>query len=286
MKNDFNKKYKNFNHFLLFLFFLMISKVLSTKAQTKSKNSENCGSLCLECVENDVSQCNVCRTGVFRYNNGCCNKCPDGTYTDEEWQVCRDCDSDCPICWGPLSDMCGSKKGVRTQVVLLEHEIKSYFAHKKLNQNEIIEWMFKLNVILKKLTPDHVETPSYINGTDLLSLQDVYNSDKIELDLPIGSFSKNGGVFIPIPSYLTSNFNLINSHWIYVKGMWEGAGWHSEWFPKLPSFIKYQGKKNKIYYENMGYWIFDPIKGIGINSYIITLITHIFRLDMDKNHKD
>jgi len=273
MKNRFNQIFtntksipRNFSLFHICLYFLIISSVASIKMgiQTKSNNSSNCGPLCLDCDEEDASQCNVCRTGIYRYNNQCYNKCPESTFTDEEWQVCRDCDPDCPICWGPLSDNCGSKKGVRTQVVLIENEIKNYFAHKKLNQDEIIDWMFKLNVIMKKLTPDNQSTT---NSLDMLSLQEVYNSDKVELDLPIGTFSKNGGVFIPIPSYLTSNFNLINSHWIFVKGMWEGGRWHLEWFPKLPSFIKYNGERNKIYYENMGYWIFDPIKGNYDNLY-------------------
>jgi hypothetical protein len=110
---------------------LILLSVLSSNTENKSKtnlksSSSYCGPLCLECIDRDPNQCIVCRTGIFKYRNRCFNKCPDGTYTDEEWLQCRDCDFDCPICLGALSDQCGNIIGTRTQVVLLEEEIKHY----------------------------------------------------------------------------------------------------------------------------------------------------------------
>ena len=144
---------------------------------------------------------------------------------------------------------------------MLENEIKKYFNNKPFDDGEINQWMIKLEIIFKKL-----------GGLDFisnrLSSDDVYSSKKIEMDLPIGSFSLNGGVFIPVPSYLNEKMELVNSHWIYVKGMWDGHNWVDEWFPKVPSFVKLKGEKSKIYYENGGYWIYDSIKGI----YLLNLI--------------
>jgi hypothetical protein len=101
----------------------------------------------------------------------------------------------------------------------------------------------------------------------VLSQDDVYGSNKIMIDLPIGSFSKNNGVFIPIPSYIDEKMELVASHWVYVKGMWNGRTWSDNWFPSVPSFIKTNGKRNKIYYENGGYWIYNSNNNGKINLF-------------------
>ena len=79
---------------------------------------------------------------------------------------------------------------------------------------------------------------------ETISSEDVYHSNKIEVDLPIGAFSRNNGVFIPIPSYLNEKMELISSHWIFIEGNWDGHIWVDHWFPKLPSFIKFNGERN------------------------------------------
>jgi hypothetical protein len=116
----------------------------------------------------------------------------------------------------------------------------------------------------------NVDTGDKFSQRDIMSPDDVYGSDKISIDLPIGSFSRNNGVFIPIPSYLNEKMNMVNSHWIFVKGMWNGRNWSETWFPNIPSFIKQKGVRNKIYYENSGYWIFNSVNNRNhINSRMV-----------------
>jgi hypothetical protein len=248
----------------------------------------------MEC--SDLGECLTCKGGVYQYNKICYTNCPEGTWADLDWQVCRSCDPDCPVCWGPSSNMCGTVIGVQTRVVLLENEIKNYFTAKPLNSKEVYKWMKILNIVLQKIQENKKEYNIDIKGgvkdfknsnikNDLLkksseefngnlniyenfsldgnpdaysiSPEEIYHSDKVELDLPMGTFSRNDGVFIPIPAFLTKNMELVDSHWIYVKGNWDGRNWIKEWFPKLPSFIKMKGEKNKIYFENGGYWIYQ-----------------------------
>lgn len=68
-------------------------------------------------------------------------------------------------------------------------------------------------------------------------------------------------MFIPVPSYFNKNGDLIHSHWVFKKGMWDGQTWNDQWYPRLPSFILNRGEKNKIYYENGGYWIYENSRG-------------------------
>lgn len=243
---------------------------LNSRSRSNSMSSKNCSPLCLECEKSDPSICLVCNDGVFQYNDQCYNQCPPGTYKDIEWQTCRACDATCPICWGPMSDMCGSVPGVKTNVVLLENEIRNYFSSKPYNNEEIMLWIQNLNLILKKIH----KRANLLNFTEkfsddleesVISPEDVYNSHQIEVELPIGAFSRNSNVFIPVPSYLTKQMELINSHWICVKSMWDGHTWATDWFPKLPTFVKYLGQKNKIYYENGGFWVYEPNKGKTLN---------------------
>jgi hypothetical protein len=180
--------------------------------------------------------------------------CPEGTYTDNEWQVCRKCDIACPVCWGPFSDMCGTTVGIKTTAVLLENEIRIYFQHEMFSSQNISKWLSGLAVILH-----NVKGEDKFNKMDILSPDDVYGTDKMLVDLPIGSFSGNNGVFIPIPSYLNENMEMVNSHWVNVGGMWNGRSWSDNWFPNVPSYIKNKGIKDKIYYENGGYWIYNSL---------------------------
>lgn len=261
---------------LQILFICFLSSISSSKLKSNSKLKLSiCGPLCLECSEFDSSKCNVCKTGIYQYNNLCYNKCPDGSWADTEWQVCRPCDADCPICWGPRSDMCGSIFGVQTTVVLLENEVKNFFQSKPFDSKEVINWMNKLNVVLKKVKSNNI--PMVENDLldfqneqinfETISPEDVYSSDKIEVELPIGSFSRNDGVFIPVPSYLDKEVEMITSHWIFIKGSWDGRNWNESWIPKLPTLIKLNSEKNKIYFENGGYWIYDKSRGMQIKLY-------------------
>jgi hypothetical protein len=250
--------------FLIFLSYLNGNKMKSKTSLTIS--STKCNPLCLECSDGDFSICKVCKTGVYQYNNQCFNKCPEGTYADLEWQVCRECDSACPICWGPMSDMCGTFTGIKSFVVLLENEIKVHLQKNGRNYStrEIEKNLLDLKILLTKLSKDKKIDIDKLQSMkifkdDTLSPEDVYSSNKIELELPLGAFSKNDGVFLPIPSYLSKEMELIYSHWIFVKGMWNGHTWLDNWFPKLPTFIKLFGDKNKLYYENGGYWIHDRV---------------------------
>lgn len=328
---------------------------LTFKSKMRSKShlfpstTENCGILCLECSQNDLQSCITCQPGIFEYKNKCYNNCPENTFADEEWQICRECDSTCPVCWGPSSDMCGTHKGTKTKAVLLEDEIKQFFLKKKFenyekiklkqkeefenenylennnnnnnghnlsnylnktirdfkdkqnqkrNNNEFYQgnlkeeserslfynnaWLNKINVILKDVDKENIYPINHRNkiqfntNTDrnnnnnnrneidsaTISMEDVYGSNKILAELPVGSFTRKDGIFIPIPSYLDENMEIIESHWIFVKGAWLGNKWMKDWVPVLPSFISHFGEKNKMYYENGGYWIFDNNKGI------------------------
>lgn len=271
---------------------------------TNNSNSINqqfltsmCDPLCFECETTDKTfniNCKVCKVGVYLYKSKCYESCPIGTYPDDEWQVCRTCDELCPVCWGPLSSMCGSKKGVTSRVVLIENEIKAAFPLKEFSKDYFNQWLKNIKIILSNAKKEFIfgfkedisrftqnelvsnssnsnnnELNGLINGHNDatagisnidLSPSEVYGNSKIKLDLPFGSFSKDNGVFIPIPSYLSSSINYVRNHWIYIKGQWNGYMWLSSWNPVLPTFLIESGDKTKIYYENEGYWLFDYSK--------------------------
>jgi len=305
--------------------------------------TENCGTLCLECVQSDLQSCITCQPGIFEYKSKCYTICPENTYADEEWQICSQCSASCPVCWGPSSEMCGTRKGSKTTAVLLEDDIKLFLLKKKLenydrinrqrnqeegegsgfdnkhyinvnvnraisnyryntnennnnnnninsnnypnggnignddNQNTNIAQLTKINVILKDVARENLYPQSHKNKIEFndsrkeidsttISMADVYGSNKVLEDLPIGAFSRKDGVFIPIPSYLDENMEIVESHWVYVRGAWLGNKWMLDWVPVVPSFIKQYGETNKMYFENGGYWFFDSTKGIFIIS--------------------
>ena len=108
-------------------------------------------------------------------------------------------------------------------------------------------WLNNLNIILKNVNPFNISPRNHKTKIDFtkeeeiestISINDVYGSKKIHSELPIGSFSRKNGIFIPIPSYLDENMDIVESHWIFVKGNWVGDKWVQNWVPKLPSFIK------------------------------------------------
>jgi len=349
MKNLSNQKYNLPIFLVIYICYLIsdhssthlrsntaVSTRLAAKNDLYPSTNENCDALCLECSVNDLQSCITCKPGVFELNNKCYNNCPENTYADEEWQICLKCDPTCPICWGPSSEMCGNRKGVKTSAVLLENEIKLFFAKKKeesrnqisqrfryfefenvligkpfdlyekasdspslendLNNDridsetnkEIVDninfntsWLNTINVILKDVDIGNLYPQSHKNlikynnnipnGVDsaTISMEDVYGSKKIMSDLPVGSFSRKNGVFIPIPSYLDENMEIVDSHWIFVHGAWLGNKWINDWVPVLPSYIKQKGEKNKMYFENGGYWIYDNIKGETSNKFFL-----------------
>ena len=148
--------------------------------------------------------------------------------------------------------MCGVDKGVRTRVVTLEQEVRDFFVSYTFTAKEIELWISDLKIILindDKLMNDLI--------FDNFSTNEIYTTKYSNVELPLGAFSKGNGVFVPVPSYLDSKEILVNSHWVYKKGMWDGQMWVSQHFPRLPLFIKEKGDRNKIYYENNGFWVWS-----------------------------
>ena len=82
-----------------------------------------------------------------------------------------------------------------------------------------------MKVILKE-DPNLANDVSNLDVT--LSPSDIYNTDKINIPLPQGSFSRIDGVFIPIPTYFNRNGDLIHSHWVFKKGQWDGQSWNDQ----------------------------------------------------------
>ncbi len=235
-----------------------LSKSLS-KSQTKLKmTTKFCNPLCRECAENDNNYCTICQPGIILYQFNCWSKCPDGTYFDSQSNDCLPCSSECPVCWGPNNNMCGNIPGTFTKIVSLGNEIKKFLTNYTFTQRDIEQWIESLKIILsynrdEKLISD-------INDIKF-SDKEVYAENDEFIELPIGCYSKSDGVFIPVPAYVNSNKHLVNSHWVYKKGMWDGKRWVSQHFPALPKFIKERGESNKIYYENNGVWMYDQNKG-------------------------
>lgn len=99
----------------------------------------------------------------------------------------------------------------------------------------------------------------------LLTQNEIYSSKSFNIDLPFGSFSKFDGVFIPIPSYIYKNI-IVETHWIFVKGQYSNNNWNISWNPVIPDFLKKSGNKDKIYYENQGFWVYTKESWIWIKD--------------------
>lgn len=216
-----------------------------------------CNPLCSQCSTNDLNFCTICQTNTVFYNYSCYENCPEGTFLNES-NSCQTCHDDCPLCWGAGPDMCGTEKGIKTKVVTLEQEIQNFLLTYTFTSKEIDEWISTLKIILEKGRDD--ELLKDLNS-DNFSTSDIYDLQKADVELPQGSYSKFDGVFIPIPSYLNVKKELVNSHWVYKKGMWDGQRWVQQYYPRLPKFIRQKGNKNYLYYENGGYWIWNSYRG-------------------------
>lgn len=227
-------------------------KNLSESALTTT----NCNSLCSQCSTNDFNYCTMCKTGMILYNYNCYLNCPEGTFLNQETRICQICHNDCPICWGPAKDMCGNTFGTRTQVVSLESEIIEYFNSHVFIKDEVDYWLNSLKLMFIK-DKSEIIYPLFTSESQDFS---VYLDEKTSAEIPIGSFSYQGGLFIPVPPYVDINKRLVEFHWTYKKGMWDGILWHDQYFPRIPAFIKYKGSNNKIYLEDNGFWYYDSIR--------------------------
>jgi hypothetical protein len=157
--------------------------------------------------------------------------------------------------------MCGTVPGIRTTVTIIENEIRDFIKTYTFTRDEVVSWMNSLKVLLK----DNRSLIADLDTSDTLSPSDIYGSKKVDLELPLGSFSKLDGVFLPVPAYIDKNGELVQSHWVYKKGMWDGNSWNDQWYPKINNFIRLKGSQNKIYYENGGYWVYEQHRGKQLN---------------------
>ena len=248
-ENNNSNKIKNKNEF---------TNTISTANKSKmTLTTKSCNPLCRECSINDLNYCTICQPNIIFFQYNCYTKCPEGFYIEKEEKQCKPCHTNCPVCWGPNPDMCGPTEGINTSVIALEEEIKNFLMNYTFTRQEIEKWLNSLKIILSKDNEEKILTEEDI---ETLSGNEIYNTHYPSIELPVGSFSTLEGVFIPIPSYMSLNKKLVNSHWIYKKGQWDGQRWVSQFFPRLPTFIRIYGQKNKIYYENKGYWIFDEFR--------------------------
>lgn len=218
-----------------------------------SLTNKSCDHLCSQCSVNDSSYCTICQPGMIFYNFACYVSCPSGTFLDPETRICKECSSECPICWGSEKDMCGNNFGNKAKVVNLQDEIIEYFQTHIFIKDEVDQWLNSLKVIFKN-DQQEIIYPMFVEKNPSFA---VYMQENNYADLPIGSFSSANGIFIPIPPYLNKDKKLIKSHWVFKKGMWDGKNWNEECFRRLPSFIVYKGSTDKIYQENNGYWAYD-----------------------------
>jgi hypothetical protein len=255
---------KRLNYLILILLYTVYAVKVANDATLMTIN---CNPLCQECRVSNINYCTICKPGIVLYQYSC--KCSEGTYRDS-FNTCQNCHENCPICWGPNSDMCGISKENNGTLVNIEDEIKTYFLNTDFKPPEIDLWLAELKGIL---TTDPVNSlPIPINQ--------VYMNNLNSLDLPIGSFSKYDGVFIPVPAYLDRNSTVIESHWVYKKGTWDGNQW-TGYYPRLSSFIKHKGDRSKIYYENNGFWIYDDLKGWEYRQNTRTKLYPVSTVDKD-----
>jgi hypothetical protein len=254
--------------FQVIIISLHILSLKAVKVNTTNNiqlTNKNCNPLCLECNAKNFNYCTICKPGAIFYEYTCSYRCPDGMFLDN-YNTCQMCHPICPICWGPDVDMCGSTQGIKTKVISLEEEIIRYLANNEFTSLEIEQWKNKLSIVLK----EGYNNDSTINFTN----NQIYlnnNNIAIVTELPIGSFSQYNGIFIPIPSYLNKDDKFVDSHWVFKKGVWDGREWVG-FYPRLPSYLKDKGDKDKIYTENEGFWLYDKAK----SWYYVTSKNKIF----------
>lgn len=229
----------------------------SNSTQNTSKSTTNtklCGAGCIDCSDYDSNYCNKCVRGTAIYHFSCYDTCPLGTYYRTR-NSCDDCDPKCPVCWGPNNDQCGLFAGMSSNVLVLEDEIKNYFSSQNVNKIDVDRWFGSISYIIKNDKDTNNKSSTTMNNSQ------VYGVFQNDVDLPFGSFSYNDGVYIPVPNGLSYTVDRNNSHWVYRKGQWDGKAWQSNWFPRLPLFIREKGNKMNIYEENNGYWVYSQEKG-------------------------
>lgn len=227
---------------------------ITKKSMSESTlTNKNCNPLCSQCSTNDLNYCTLCKTGMIFYKYNCYSNCPEGTFLNQETRSCQLCHRACPICWGPEIEMCGNSFGSLTKVVSLENEIIDFFNNHVFIKDEVDYWLNNLKMIFLK-DKSEIIYPIFNNENPEYS---VYLNENNSAELPIGSFAYKNGILIPVPPYIDKNKRLVEFHWTYKSGMWDGKDWHEQYFPRLPSFIKYKGSLNKIYQENNGFWYYD-----------------------------
>lgn len=225
-----------------------------TKSQNESSlTNKNCYHLCTQCSMNDSSYCTICQPGMIFYSFSCYISCPPGTFLEPETRSCKECHEECPICWGPERNMCGNSFGQKAQVVNLEDEIIYYFSSHIFIKDEVDQWLNSLQIVFKNQQQEDIY-PLFAERNPSFS---VYIDENSYAELPIGSFSWGEGMFIPVVPYLNRDKKLIESHWVFRKGMWNGKNWQDQLTPRLPSFIALKGSRDKIYKEKNGYWVYD-----------------------------
>uniref|UniRef100_A0A670J7E8 SPC3 n=1 Tax=Podarcis muralis TaxID=64176 RepID=A0A670J7E8_PODMU len=57
-----------------------------------------CHKDCKQCDGPDPNDCTDCSEELYLYNGECFSNCPDGTYYEEETDICKDCDRTCQTC--------------------------------------------------------------------------------------------------------------------------------------------------------------------------------------------
>ncbi|CAI5786880.1 convertase subtilisin kexin type 5 isoform X2 [Podarcis lilfordi] len=57
-----------------------------------------CHKDCKKCDGPDSNDCTDCSEEMYLYNGECFSNCPDGTYYEEETDICKDCDRTCQTC--------------------------------------------------------------------------------------------------------------------------------------------------------------------------------------------
>jgi hypothetical protein len=236
-------------------------KKMDKSLSQSSLTTKNCSPLCAQCSTNDMSYCTLCQTAMIFYNYNCYITCPEGTFLNHQTRTCKLCHSNCPICWGPEKDMCGNTFGFKTVVVSLEDEIREYLNTHIFIKEEVDTWLNSLKIIFNTdkselIYPLFSDDNSDNNHGNI----PVYINDKKNAEIPIGSFTYKNSLLIPVPPYINKDKKLIEFHWVYKNGMWDGVNWSEQWFPKIPSFIQYKGTTDKIYQENNGFWYYDPAR--------------------------